>query len=117
MKESHAAPPPGAAGPTDDLRALLDQLASLVSNELAAADGGDYEALPRLATQIEGLVKQVIPFDRISPQAAQQIRRVMDDRRKLALKLALEKKETAVELARLRRGRTGLRGYRNGAGK
>jgi hypothetical protein len=41
----------------------------------------------------------------------------MDDRRKLALKLALEKKETAVELARLRRGRTGLRGYRNGAGK
>jgi hypothetical protein len=100
----------------DDMQAALESLASLISGQLAAANEGDCDKVLALGTQIDQALKDALPFDEVSPKGAALLRQIVDKRRKLVLKLASQKAETARELSRLRRGRAGLRGYRQSTG-
>jgi hypothetical protein len=95
---------------------ILAGIESAITGQLVAADQGDYETVLSLGNQIDRLLKDALPFADANTTLADQLNRIVGLRRKLALKLALAKSESAGELARLRRGRAGLRGYHQGAG-
>lgn len=97
-----------------ELESTLAKLEEALKEQVDQVARDDYDAFLELGESVAGMLQRVTAAEAHITQAAHEtIRRIHGLHQKLGLSLKTRSAETAQNLQRLNRGKTGLKAYKN----